>query len=80
MENSIYEKVEGRSTAYDESKGEAPELVIATKLLGGFRGILIDILWIQIWHQFPILSRFKNSIDGIQIERFSSASWLFCPV
>lgn len=46
MEGALGEK---RDNGADPNAaiGESPELVIATKLLGGFRGILIDVLWIR---------------------------------
>lgn len=47
MDNSINEKEERNLTSYTESKGDAPEIILATKLLGGFRGILIDVLWLR---------------------------------
>ena len=47
MDTSIIQKEALNLTSYNEIAGEAPELVIATKLLGGFRGILIDALWLR---------------------------------
>lgn len=47
MDRSILEKETRNLTFSSEKEGQAPEIVIATKLLGGFRGVLIDILWIR---------------------------------
>lgn len=83
MDKSINEKLESNLTSYDEKLGEAPEIVIATKLLGGFRGILIDILWLrainlesegkyfEIAQLFDLISKLNPRIPSV----WSYASW-----
>ena len=83
MDNSINEKEALNLTVASESKGEAPEIVIATKLLGGFRGILIDILWIrainlesegkyfEIAQLFDLISKLEPRVPSV----WSYASW-----
>jgi len=82
MEDALGEKRDGGADP-NAMIGESPELVVATKLLGGFRGILIDILWIrainleaeakyfEIAQLFDLICKLEPRIPSV----WSYASW-----
>ena len=68
---------------YDEPEGVPPEIIVATRAMGGFRGLLIDYLWMrtsqlneegkyfELAQLFDLISKLESRIPSV----WTYASW-----